>query len=116
MDTTQQINQYEHIIIDFLTAQQTEPLHAEGYRKEMVVDRERKHYQLLATGWVTANRYVDTLLIHLRIKPDNKVWLLENNTELHVAEELVKRGVAPTDIVLGFHPPTYRTFTGYAAA
>ncbi len=65
-------------------------------------------------GWITPIRYVDNLLIHIQIKPDGKVWLLENNTEMRVAEELVERGVPRMDIVLGFHPLQYRGLTGYA--
>ena len=70
----------------------------------------------MATGWATPSRYVDALLIHLHIKPDGRVWLLENSTEIHVAEELVMRGIPKTDIVLAFHPPQHRALSGYAIA
>lgn len=116
MDTTRQISQYERLIVDFLTSQRTYPTTEEGYRKEIVTDRDHRHYQLLATGWLSESRYVNTILIHLQIKSDGKVWLLENNTELHVAEELIRQGVTRTDIVLGFHPAAYRALSDYAAA
>lgn len=116
MDTTRQINQYEHLIINFLVAQETQAVTEEGYCREVITDREHHHYQLLATGWLSDSRYINTILIHLHIKPDGKVWLLENNTELHVAEELIRQGVSRTDIVLGFHPAAYRAFSDYAVA
>ncbi|NBC05656.1 MAG: hypothetical protein GVY26_00505 [Bacteroidetes bacterium] len=31
-------------------------------------------------------------------------------------DELLKKGIPATDIVLGFHPPELRKFTGYAEA
>lgn len=107
---------YETAILQFLDAQRDEETTDEAYRRIVVADRESRHYQLLATGWATPSRVVDALLIHLHIKPNGKVWLLENSTELRVAEELVARGVAKHDIVLGFHPAEYRAFTGYAVA
>ena len=116
MDTSQQIKRYESLILQFLSEHQDKSVETEAYQKMVVTDRENHHYQLLALGWLTPSNFVDNLLIHLHIKPDGKVWLFENNTELHVAEELVKRGIAKTDLVLGFHPPQYRALSGYAAA
>ena len=116
MDSAHQIDQYAAIISQYLAENQDDTVLGEGYRRFVVVDRERHHYQLMAMGWATPNRFVDTLLIHLHIKPDGKVWLLENSTELHVAEELVRRGIPKEQIVLGFHPPQYRALTGYAVA
>lgn len=116
MDTAQQIETYQTLIIDFLSEHQDQNLNTEEYRRMMLADKEHRHYQLIATGWASPSQYVDALLIHLTIKPTGKVWLLENSTELHVAEELVARGIARTDIVLAFHPPQYRALSGYAAA
>ncbi len=116
MDTSQQINRYECVIIDYLAEYQDASDNSDVYQRTLITDRENRHYQLMAIGWVTPSRFVDNLLIHLHIKRDGKVWLLENSTELHVAEELVKRGIAKTDIVLGFHPPQYRALSGYAVA
>ena len=116
MDRIQKIAECERLVTDFLSAQQIEPITEEGYRQGVITDRERHHYQLLATGWLSESRYVNTILIHLQIKSDGKIWLLENNTELHVAEELVRSGIQRTDIVLGFHLAAYRAFSNYATA
>ncbi len=116
MDTAQQINKYQALIIEFLSEQQDPTSNTEEYRRIMLADKEHRHYQLIATGWASPSQYIDAILIHIAIKPTGKVWLLENSTELHVAEELVARGINKTDIVLAFHPPQYRTLSGYAAA
>lgn len=116
MDTSSKVGQYARIVQSLLAEQQWPAQKPEDYQKITITDKDNHHYQLLATGWITPSRYVDNLLIHIQIKPDGKVWLLENNTELQVAEELVARGILKTDIVLGFHPPQYRALTGYAVA
>ena len=64
-------------------------------------------------GWVDDDRILQ-ILIHIDIKEDGKVWIQENVTELPVDEELLKRGVPASDIVLGMHPPSYRQFTEFA--
>jgi hypothetical protein len=72
------------------------------------------HYQLLDIGWRELKR-VYHCFIHLDIK-DDKIWIQRNLTEVNIAEELVKRGIPPEDIVLGLHPPYKRPYTGYEIA
>lgn len=43
-----------------------------------------------------------------------KVWLQWNTTERDLAAELVAAGIPPEDVVLGFHTPFMRQFSGYA--
>ena len=43
-----------------------------------------------------------------------KIWIQYNGTEEAVADRLVKLGVPPSDIVIGFHSPFKRQFTPYA--
>ena len=45
-----------------------------------------------------------------------KIWIQQNMTEIRVAQELVNRGIAKTDIVLGFQAPEMREYTDYATA
>ncbi|MCF8246699.1 MAG: XisI protein [Saprospiraceae bacterium] len=52
--------------------------------------------------------------MHFHLKPDGKIWVETNNTEIQVAKELEKKGVPKTDIVLGFHPESVRHLTDYA--
>jgi hypothetical protein len=116
MDSTQQIRQYSEVVVTYLYEHQDQEVQGEAYRRFVVADRESHHFQLMAMGWATPSRFIDTLLIHIHIKLDGKVWLLENSTELRVAEDLVQRGIPKENIVLGFHPPQYRSLTGLAVA
>lgn len=114
MGKTLNTKQKEKIILSLLEENQQLSSEEEGYRRIVIADKENHHYQLLATGWATPNRFVNTLLIHFQIKPDGNIWLLENNTELHVTEELTSRGIPKSEIVLAFHPPQYRAMAGMA--
>jgi hypothetical protein len=116
MDTTAKIKHYATLVIALLQDQQWLSKNPDDYQRMVVVDQVQNHYQLLGIGWLTPSHFVDNILLHIHIKPDGKIWLLENNTEIRVAEELVLRGVPKTDIVLGFHPPQFRALTGYAVA
>ena len=71
-----------------------------GVKSESIIDRENNHYQLLSIGW-HQNRFIYTIVFHFDII-DGKVWIQQNNTDVLVADELIRRGILQTDIVLGF--------------
>jgi hypothetical protein len=52
-------------------------------------------------------------IIHLDLIA-GKIWVQENRTDVDIAQELIDAGVAPTDIVLGFHPPELRQLGNFA--
>lgn len=81
---------------------------------QTVFDAEGDHYQVVALGWDRKER-IYGCSIHLDIK-DGKVWIQLNNTELDIGQDLVERGVAKDDIVIGFQPPYLRVYSGYATA
>ena len=82
---------------------------------QVVFDFENNHFQLITIGW-NNDKYVYLTLFHFDIKSDGKIWLMENNTDIRIAEELVKLGVPREDIVLGFQPPSVRPMTDFAIA
>jgi hypothetical protein len=80
---------------------------------QLLFDRERDHYQILKTGWRDLERTYG-VSIHIDIK-DERIWIQRNATDLLIAEMLVERGIRKEDIVLAFHPPYKRPYTGFAA-
>ncbi|MEA5566929.1 element excision factor XisI family protein [Anabaena sp. UHCC 0399] len=50
---------------------------------------------------------------HVDIKND-KIWIQRDGTKIGIANELIAAGVPKEDIVLGFHAPYKRQFTGFA--
>lgn len=82
--------------------------------EQLLLDTERDHYQILSLGWDGAKR-IYYPVFHLDIK-NGKVWVQEDATDFDIVGELENRGVAKEDIVLAFHAPYKRQYTGYAVA
>lgn len=111
----EKIEEYAQIIVSVLEEYQSIKPFNESIEKLVLVDSANHHYQLIYSGWQD-KQFIHFIVFHFQIKPDGKVWLLVNQTDIKIAEELVERGVPKSDIVLGFQPPQYRQFTEYAAA
>ena len=47
---------------------------------------------------------------------NEKIWVQCDNTEDGITKELLSAGIAKEDIVLGFHEPKIRQYTGFAVA
>lgn len=79
---------------------------------ETIFDNERDHYQLVHAGWHNLRR-IYGCVIHIDIK-DDKIWIQHDGTEVGIANELVALGVPKENIVLAFHAPYKRQYTGFA--
>ena len=81
---------------------------------ELVFDEERGHYEMLFVGWEGARR-IHGCVLHLDIK-NGKIWIQHDGTEDGIATDLEEAGVPKEHIVLAFHPPYKRPYTGFAVA
>jgi hypothetical protein len=79
---------------------------------QMILDRENHHYQLINVGW-NNDRRIRGCVLHIDIK-DGKIWIQHDGTETGIANELIELGVLKDDIVLAYHSPYRRKFTGFA--
>ncbi|KAM3102458.1 XisI protein [Phormidesmis sp. 146-12] len=68
----------------------------------------------MSIGWNRGER-IHSCLIHISIEK-GKVWIQRDGTEDGIANELIAAGIPKTAIVLGFHEPEIRPFTGFAVA
>ncbi|MFM7363561.1 MAG: XisI protein, partial [Cuspidothrix sp.] len=84
----------------------------EEIETQLIFDQERDHYQVVYTGWKN-RRPMYGCVLHLDVKKE-KIWIQYNGTEIDIADELVKLGVPKEDIVLAFHEPLMRQYTGFA--
>jgi hypothetical protein len=109
------IKTYEKIILDVLQSEKIERS-ADQVQDLVLADKESRHYQLLRTGWETKEYFVNKIIFHFHISDNGKIWFLVNNTDIQITDELIKRGVPVSDIVLGFHPEKYRAVLGFAVA
>ncbi len=80
--------------------------------RQIVIDRERDRYQLWSVGWV-GDRRIRGCSLQIDIK-DGKIWIQHDGTEFGIADELAEMGVPKEDIVLAFHAPYKRKYTGFA--
>lgn len=80
----------------------------------VVVSRDLNHYLLMYEGWENQQR-VYGVLVHAEIR-DGKIWIQYDGIEDSITEELVSLGVPKDRIILAFHLPELRKYTGYAIA
>lgn len=80
----------------------------------LVFDEERNSYQLMYIGWDRTGR-THGAVVHVRLRGD-KIWIEYDGTEDGIATHLLEAGVPKEDIVLAFHPPRVRQYTGFAVA
>lgn len=92
---------YQEIICQFLEDfAQDDP---EAY---LIFDSLRDRYLVLHSGWRDERR-IYGCAIHLDLI-EGKIWIQNNSTEIDVCKELIQRGVAAKDLVLGFRSPVAR--------
>jgi len=108
-----ELKKYQDIVINYLEQYASVPYaNVSTIEKIVIIDREHNHFQLVSAGWLKGAFSFDVML-RLNIKND-KIWILQNWTEEEIGDELVKKGVPASDIVLGFIPEFGRAFSGYA--
>lgn len=76
---------------------------------QLIIDEERGHYLLFSVGW-GHNRREYVPFVHLDVRPDAKIHIQHDGTDLNIAERLVEEGVQKQVIVLAFQSPYRRKF------
>ncbi|QIP14353.1 XisI protein [Spirosoma aureum] len=74
---------------------------------QVIMDEERGHYLLFSIGW-GHNRREYVPFVHLDVKPDAKVYIQHDGTDLKIANRLVEEGIEKQYIVLAFQSPNRR--------
>jgi hypothetical protein len=108
------LNYYRQCLREFLTQYASYGSQDQNMETQLIFDIENDHYLLLRTGW-DKKRRVHSCIFHFDIK-DGKIWLQENNTDIDVGEELEEMGISKQEIVIGFHYPSLREYSQYAAS
>lgn len=80
----------------------------------IVVDTKSHHYQLLKTGYDSHGTYFFRVRMHFHIRKDGKVCILENTTDIEIADFLIEHGIPKIDILPAFIPEDARKLVGYA--
>jgi XisI protein len=117
MDRTRnKIKKYQKLITDYLTEYASvKPANLSDCESIVIADTQGNHFQVLTMGW-EKGKYVHSIVFHLDIAENGKIWLRANWTDTDIAELLVEKGVPKSDIVLGFFPKDLRALSDYAVA
>jgi hypothetical protein len=110
MDTLTNYREIIQAILSEYSARRSTP----DIESQCNFDPHNDHYQVVNVGWENGHRVYGCVL-HLDLK-NHKIWLQYNGTEIDIAQELQDRGVARSDIVLGFLSPYRRQLTEYAVS
>jgi len=110
----ERIERYRQSIEKVLREYAAIPVPHGEINRELILDRDSDKYLLLSVGW-NGHRRVHSVVFHLDIL-DGKVWVQVDNTDAVIVDDLEREGIPKEDIVLGFHEPDVRQFTGYAVA
>jgi XisI protein len=113
----EKIDNYRQILQEVLTAYatpRTSPSQPTDVETQVLFDTQNDHYQVLRVGWRNRTQ-VFLVIFHFDIK-NEKIWLQQNVTDYDIIGDLEERGIPKSDIVLAFHSPQMRPFTGYAVA
>jgi len=106
------VEQYRQYVQEVIQRHSAGPVTYGDVEIQTIFDTERDHYQLVHTGWHKKHRQYGCLM-HIDIK-NGKIWIQHDGTEIGVANELVELGVPKEDIVLAYHAPYQRQYTGFA--
>lgn len=80
----------------------------------VLADDTKHHYQLFRTSEETSKHFFFRVRMHLYINEKAKICILENTTDIEIADYLIENGVPKTDIAPIFLPIEVRKFAGYA--
>ncbi|KAB8332442.1 XisI protein [Scytonema tolypothrichoides VB-61278] len=95
------INKYRQIVRDLL-----QDFAGDDPEAQLIFDTERDRYLVMHNGWRGEYRiYGCAMQLDLI---EGKIWIQHNSTEIFIDRELISRGVALQDIVLGFRSPKVR--------
>jgi XisI protein len=83
-------------------------------KNHQIFDPETDRYLILSEGW-ERQTHLHSCLILVEII-NERVWIQLDNTEGGIAEELITASIPTQNIVLGFHEPEIRPYTGFAVA
>ena len=82
--------------------------------RHLIVNEEKTDFIILSMGW-RKNSFIHHVIYHLQIRGE-KIWILQNNTDVDLGELFEDEGVPRQDIVIGFLSEAEREMTKYAVA
>jgi XisI protein len=95
------INEYRQIVHQFL-----EEFVKNDVNGQLIFDPIRDRYLVMHNEWRDDYRIYGCAM-QLDII-EGQIWIQHNSTEIYIDRELIKLGVYPHDVILGFRSPSIR--------
>jgi hypothetical protein len=95
------INEYRQIVHQLL-----EDFVKNDINGQLIFDPIRDRYLVMHNEWQDDYRIYGCAM-QLDII-ESQIWIQHNSTEIYIDRELIKLGVSPKDIILGFRSPSVR--------
>ncbi len=102
----------QEVLTEFARPRRLGEEKADEFETQVIFDTKNDHYQVLFIGWEGYKRTFGSP-IHIDIK-NGKLWIQQNLTDYDFIGELIEKGIPKKDIVLAFHAPYKRKYTGFA--
>ncbi len=103
---------YREIMEKVLTEYGAIPYSHGDFISKVIVDRNCNNFLIMNIGWDGRKR-VHGCLVHLELI-DGKIWIQRDGIEYGIGQDLLDSGIPKEDIVLAFHNPDIRKYTGFA--
>lgn len=101
------------VLEDYLDRRKNNP--PTGVETQGIFDTKNDHYEIKKLGWRNERRIYFTVF-HFDLMPDGKIWVQANASDYDIIGDIEAAGVPKSEIVLAFHAPSIRPYSGYAAA
>ncbi len=97
----EKLKKYQQVLLSFLEEYAAiNYANAPHLEQQVLADLTRNHFQLVNIGW-HKKQFVYDVVFHFDVK-DDMVWIQQNWTDIKLTDELTRRGIAPSDIAVGF--------------
>ena len=111
-----QINKNKKIVRDLIEYIASIAPSSKDVEVQKIIDDVNGHYLMYSVGW-EGMRWVYGSFVHIDVKPNGRVWVQHDGTDLRIADDLAVRGIPKKNIVIGFQAPHARVLMeGFAAA
>jgi hypothetical protein len=106
---SRKVKKYERLILEMLAD-------VKGNRQDahVILDKSKRHYQLLYAGTDYAGDFYCQLGIHLHLRMDGVICVFANDTEYELLDFLGPQGIPKSDILVSFLSERMRELAGYA--
>lgn len=104
----EKIATYKQIVFDIVEEIANMIPEEEHVETQLIADDKRGHYLLSSVGWYPTLSREFSVFVHIDVKPNGKVWIQHDGTDLRIAEWMSEKGIPKSDIVLGFMAPYRR--------